>query len=430
MKPYLAYRDTLDRLLQAADWGNRRTGLAEQLHASLNGGAAGALRSTVAETTIHRNGAYFTGEDLGRQTVRPLARNPVLRKLPVCDPTCGSGDLLLRWAEFLPVNRDLGDTLEEWETLLHGIDLHQEFLSVAKRRLALMAISRGARHRGLAKLPLDRFFPGLVVDNILRSQDQLPGHGTLIMNPPFTHGSAPRDCSWATGRVSHAALAFAKCLTAAAPGQRIVAILPDVLRSGRRYEHWRKEVAQSLTHVRVEIVGRFDDHADVDVFLLRGTVGRPEKPGINWLARVSTGGATLDSISEVHVGPVVPHRDDHTGPWRRYVTVDDLPPWEEISTGLPTRRHWNEGVRPPFVAVRRTSSPTDTERAIGTVVRGAKPVVAENHVITVKPADGRLASCQRILRILRDKRTRAWLNRRIRCRHLTVGAIREIPLLA
>lgn len=428
MKPYRAYRRSLDDLIRETEWGNRRAGLCDKLHESLNGGAAGALRATVAESVLHRNGAYFTGEKLGRRTVGPLARNVALRQRPVCDPTCGGGDLLLRWAEFLPVSRDLGDTLEEWQGLIHGIDLYHEFLAVAKRRLVLLAIARGARYRGRVPLPLDRFFPGLVVDNILRTRAQVPREATLIMNPPFTYGQAPRACTWAAGRVSRAAVAFLQCVEAASPGTQVSAILPDVLRSGHRYERWRTEVAGRLAQGKVEIVGRFDAHANIDVFLLRGTVDRANASRIDWQDSTTAGKANLGSICSVHVGSVVPHRDSHTGAWHPYITVDDLPAWGESAWALNSRRHWIKGVRPPFVAVRRTSSPGDAERAIGTLVRGASPILAENHLLTLQPTDHSLATCRKILRILRDERTLKWLNGRIRCRHLTVQALKELPI--
>ena len=57
-------------------------------------------------------------------------------------------------------------------------------------------------------------------------------------------------------------------LERAKPGTELVAILPDVLRSGSFTEKWRKRVEQLATVKLVKPHGVFDESADVDVFLL------------------------------------------------------------------------------------------------------------------------------------------------------------------
>ena len=94
---------------------------------------------------------------------------------------------------------------------------------------------------------------------------------------------------------------------------------------------------------------------------------------------------------------------------------------------LPHKRFQGTVFQPPFIVLRRTSRPDDIERAVGTIVLGDEPAVVENHLLVIRPHDCTQETCSRILTMLKDERTSQWLNGRIRCRHLTVSAINEIP---
>jgi len=83
---------------------------------------------------------------------------------------------------------------------------------------------------------------------------------------------------------------------------------------------------------------------------------------------------------------------------------------------------------PPFVVIRRTSRPGDKFRAVGTAILGAKPVAVENHLIACTPKDGSVETCRVLLRQLRKPETNDFLNRTIRCRHLTVSSVKHLPL--
>ena len=85
-------------------------------------------------------------------------------------------------------------------------------------------------------------------------------------------------------------------------------------------------------------------------------------------------------------------------------------------------------LKPPFVVIRRTSSPSDKYRASGTIVLGKKPVAVENHMIVIKPKSSTLKDCKKLLKTLKLSETNNFLNDRMRCRHLTVGVIKKIPL--
>ena len=224
MKAFLKYRQSLDDLLDRVEWGRRVGSSSDAVQQSLNGGAARALRATVSRKRIRRFGAYFTDEHLARQTIQPLVTRPELLEFPVWDPTCGGGDLLLRWAEFLPLDAKLETTLCRWGKLLCGRDLHPEFIEVAKRRLVLQAVARGSRLKASSPPDFDCLFPGLVAGDVFAADLDFPERSTLVMNPPFTHVVAPARCGWTTGKVSQAALIFLRCVAACKKGQSFVAI--------------------------------------------------------------------------------------------------------------------------------------------------------------------------------------------------------------
>ena len=67
-------------------------------------------------------------------------------------------------------------------------------------------------------------------------------------------------------------------------------------------------------------------------------------------------------------------------------------------------------------------------RAVGSIILGSNPVAVENHLIVVKPKRGGIKECEFLLNNLRNAQTKTWLDERIRCRHLTVGVLRELPV--
>ena len=334
---------------------------------------------------------------------------------------------MLRWADALPVSPDLGTTVRCWERLLRGRDIFAEFVGVAKRRLILKAIARGARWRGNTPPDADELFPDLRQGNALDAHDT-DDDFTVIMNPPFSMVNAPTECTWSSGNVSLAAVLFADCLERASPSTRVVAILPEVLRTGTRYERWRDLIVERLKIARVEAYGQFNSHADVDVFVIEGTVSASPRRSVTWWStRTRTPHGIVGDFFQVSVGAVVPHRHPKKGPWAPFACSQSLPLWEKVSRIETRRRFSGATVRPPFVAIRRTSSPSDSQRAVGTIVTGCEPVAVENHLLVVKPHDGKVRTCEWLLRNLQDPRTRSWLNQRFRCRHLTVAVIRDLP---
>lgn len=396
----------------------------------LNGGAAAELRRLVARKQLRKSGAFFTGETLGRQMVDLIPKSDS-SEVDAWDPNCGAGDLLIRWSERLDlVSNNLRSTLSDWSARLHGVELHPEFLRAAKRRLALAAVSRGAKLKKGKLTDLDDFFPGLKCRSLFEKTIKIPESAVVLMNPPFTMIQTPKTCAeWSSGKVAFAAVALINCLRAAKAGQTILAILPEVLRSGSRYQRWRELVSQCVSNAQVHVVGRFNEHADVDVFILHATKGAPLLREIEWFSsNGKTTSSTLGDFFEVRVGSVVPHRHKFKGPKVAYLTASTAPAWKEIREIELTLRHHGTCVKGPFLAIRRTSSPSDNSRAIATVVKSTSIIAVENHIITLRPKDGKLTTCRKLRNYLRSEQARRWIDGRIRCRHLTVSALKELPI--
>ncbi|MDE0219241.1 MAG: hypothetical protein OXJ90_08215 [Spirochaetaceae bacterium] len=394
----------------------------------LDGTPSRELRRVAQLADLKEQGAFFTGPRLARQAAVTLGPSTEDESV-YCDPTCGVGDLLLAVARRLSLAPTVSETLSLWGSSLTGCDLSPVFVRAAKARLALLAMRRCGLRESIAPAALDDLLPAITVCDALRCHDRYSAVDRIIMNPPFRMMPAPEDCEWSAGRLNAAALFTESAIVHSRDGTRIAAILPDVLRSGSRYERWRRMVGGNTVVEEVRPYGPFDRHADVDVFVLRMTVksnGNVE----THRAWSRNDGDSDDAVSKyfgVRVGPVVPHRDAEEGPECPYVHARSLPPWSTLANIAETRRFAGTVFRPPFVAVRRTSGPRDRKRAVGTIVLGKQCVAVENHVIVCIPAEGSVARCQALLERLRSSRTDDWLNRRIRCRHLTTAAVSGIP---
>jgi hypothetical protein len=144
---------------------------------------------------------------------------------------------------------------------------------------------------------------------------------------------------------------------------------------------------------------------------------------------MSSGGSRASKVFDISVGAVVPHRHRRIGRSFAYATAQDLPRWGVVRRFPERRRFKGSVVSAPFVAVRRTSSPRDRERVVGTLVVGRRPVAVENHLIVFHPKDGTIKACKKLLALLRLPATRKWVDSRLRSRHLTVNVLRDLPWL-
>ncbi len=429
MQPFSTYVGSIERLVGTA-LSTGFEGLQTATTLALDGGPGEALRKSI---DVHRRrsiGAFFSGSGLSDELVDTFAK-PISENSRILDPACGSGDLLLACSRRLPIADSLPETLKAWGRQLFGLDLYPEFIRAAKARLVLAAALRGRWDANTGLADTESWLPGIRVGNGLAIPEDLARATHLALNPPFNLIQTPEGVEWSRGQVSAAAVFVNHVLARCEKGTDIAAILPDVLRSGTRYEKWRDHIIRHATLRRVSIWGIFDPWADIDVFFLEGSIGSDGfgDSTTTWSgSKEPKAGDTLKSNAKISVGSLVPHRHSNRGQWHPYLHAQGLARWEKVDVASLPRKRFNGTVfAPPFVAVRRTSRPGDSGRAVGTVILGDKQVAVENHLIVVKPINASVDACEEILNLLRSDATDQWLDHRIRCRHLTVRALQELP---
>lgn len=408
--------------------------------AALNGTAAAAVRAAYPASTLKTMGAFFSGPGLAIDVAKSL--DNVGTGQVIADPSVGTGDLILARARRLPLGEDLVSTIKAWSRTLVGFDTESAFVQIARRRLTLLAALRWAASSGSSFFKVldhlnsigedgeEKFHRIRVGDGLQLLQQEHDVRG-IMMNPPFGR-VADRKVTWAGGSVSLAAVFLDSVLGSLSPGSSIVAVLPDVVRSGSRYHRLRKWVGQRAEVIDISPLGRFSREADVDVFKLTLLIKR--RPGLqtspDWSKpEVPQAREVIGDIASVSVGPVVPHRHQEAGPSLAFLTATALTRGKKRQASSLARRQFQGTVfRPPFVAIRRTSRPSERGRAQATIVVGSQNVAVENHVIVVVPKKRTILACERVAKALGLDATGAWLDQRIRCRHLTVSSVKEIPV--
>jgi len=428
MKEYSSYATKLETIAEKllAD-PTSAASLSKEIASALNGGPSKVLRKNVPIDDLKRTGTFFTGEHLIRFVSRSLhAGSPINAAL---DPACGVGDLLLLASRSLPVFNDLRKTFGIWGNHLSGYDIHPEFVRTTKARLVLSAFNGKKLFKPAIGLSLVDLFPNIVTANGLDATADYSSASRILMNPPFHKVSPPSGTEWAGGKVSAAAVFVEQCLLRAAAGTKVVAILPDVLRSGSLYTRWRTRIESLATVEKIEVFGQFDSLTDISVFVLSLTTRNTDVDPIHaaWWPDVSVKNESIEDYFDVCVGPVVPYRDPKKGPRYPYVQPKGLPRWKTITETGENRRYSGTTIRGPFVVVRRNSRFEDKHRAVATLVNMREQVAVENHLIVLKPKDGLLKTCKQLMKILQRPETDTWLNDRIRCRHLTTSSVKALP---
>ena len=393
----------------------------------LNGQAAAKLRDIVPLKARRQTGAFFSSSELRASALAPWNHDVGIEG-PIVDPAIGGGDLLLEAAKYLPVERDLALTLRQWNTILFGRDIEQRFVSLAKARLVLLAVSLGATHNSHSYTGLHEVLSEIRVgDGLSLLRDGWSG-GHIIMNPPYIYEEASEDVSWTNGRTNLAALFIDSAVQAAEPGTRVTAILPDVIRTGTRYEKLRSLLDEQLDSLSIQPYGRFDSWTDIDVFVLRGIVRAARtgtRPAKWWR---ESDGRRVSDLFNISVGPVVPHRQSEPDEQKPFLHAKAIPLGGYFDLKDADRRGYrNRLVQPPFVAIRRTSRPGDRSRGTGTIIFGTEGALVENHLVTLSPKDSSVDTCRQLVTVLESEQTREWLDERIRCRHLTVKALSDMP---
>ncbi|MNG13672.1 hypothetical protein D3C84_973620 [compost metagenome] len=110
------------------------------------------------------------------------------------------------------------------------------------------------------------------------------------------------------------------------------------------------------------------------------------------------------------------------------MATQDAPPFSQVAK-LPKINFTGTLYVPPFVVVRRTSSPSDKVRLVPSLVQGSKAIAVENHLLILKPRDGSIEKCLRLIDELRFRRVNDWLNAVSRCRHLTTRILADIDIV-
>ena len=408
MPEYLRFVRHLDSLLRDHATGHIRH---DEIEKVLNGGAATALRRLVPYSARRTTGAFFTPTTILNATTQ-LLEGRLTSSSVVYDPACGAGDLLLAAARVLPWDTT---SQEAWNYRIIGRDLCPQFTAAARRRLLLQAV----HHQSFTALPA---FPRIRTGCGLSATLALREATHVVLNPPFGPHLAPPDAPWASGRVSQAATFLWRLLPRLRPGTEILAILPDVLRSGTNYAAWRRTITQRADITSVRFFAQFDHATNVHATLLT-FVAKPfdnAAPFVDWIDYQVPLGSRIADHFDVRVGSVVHFRDPHDGVRYPYVHSRNLIPWATIRSLDDSRLSVRPPLYPPLVAVRRMSRPGDPERALATIV------ALDERLLTLTPRHGGLGACQRLLAQLKQPTTTEALNKRIRCRHLTVSALSDL----
>ena len=422
--PYLDYLDTL--ILECVE-PLESDHIIARIDDALDGQPAQELRRLVSLTELRTSGAFFTGCDLSQIAVKSFI-DTIDDRSVILDPACGTGDLLIACAIRLRKSHDLATTLNGWGAQIMGRDIYPEFTQAAKARLLLTALRSNIQDKCIVPRVQDTF-PNIIPGCGMTDEEALDAATHIVVNPPFGMSDAPEGCDWASGRVNAAALFLEACVVHAKIGTRIVAILPDVLRSGSRYKKWRKFIESRTKIHRIELHGRFDRWTDVDVFVLDVEINEETSGSdrFHWNKPERSTPSSVGEWFDVCIGPVVDYRDPKLGSWHPFVHARNLPRWHTVRKVSQNRRFRGRLIAPPFVAVRRTSRPGDKFRALGTIVNTESSVAVENHLLVLCPKDGTVEACRELLKVLRNPQTTQWLDQYICCRHLTVSAIADLP---
>ncbi|WP_394143079.1 N-6 DNA methylase [Vibrio atypicus] len=383
------------------------------------------LREYLTIEEMREAGSFFTGSKLAISAVNSFQSSITFDSV-VLDPTCGAGNLLIECSRRLGVESTLSETLKKWGKVLWGFDIHESFVEATRLRIVVEALYRGIEKDCSIDEALEFLINIKCRDALTLSNEELASVTHAIMNPPFTIWPSPKEHYWKIGKVNAAGIIFDKYLRILPETCQVSAILPDVLRSGSRYDDFRVYCSSSF-NAECSVWGRFNTKTDVDVFILSGVKKHENDRQIAWFEDIGEYTPVSD-LFDVRTGPLVAYREPEEGPLLPYFHLKNSPAWEVVSDVTERRCFSGKVLSPPFVVVKRTSSPSDRYRASATIINIKEDVAIENHMIVIIPKDGKLKSCRALLRILKSDNTNAFLNDRARMRHLTVGVVKAIPI--
>ncbi len=382
------------------------------------------VRKVINIEDMRDSGTFFTGHELANNLLLNI-KNTLSSESIILDPACGAGNLLIACSQYLPIKKTLSKTLECWGKTLWGFDIHKIFIDITKLRIILEALRRNAiKDCNLAEAI--NFLNNINTQDALDIEPNSISNIThLVINPPFNPCLSPNFDYWKKGKVNSASVFIDYYIRRLPPKCFLYSILPEVLRAGSRYSEWRSFVEDNISG-NVKVIGKFNSKTNIDVFTLIGSNhGKHSK--IKWFKPVATK-KTIKDDYEVCVGSLVAYRDKNVGPIHPYIHAKNAPLWEIVKTFTEERNYAGKVYSPPFVVVRRTSSPACQYRISATIISGKKDVAVENHLIVIKPKDSTLKSCKKLLKYFKTDKMNSVINDRIRCRHLTVGILKDLPI--
>ncbi|MEZ8190409.1 N-6 DNA methylase [Vibrio sp. 10N.286.46.A8] len=383
------------------------------------------LRECLTIDEMREAGSFFTGSELAASAVNAF-QSPITFDSVVLDPTCGAGNLLIECSRRLDVESTLSETLNKWGKVLHGFDIHESFVEATRLRIVIEALYRGAKKDCSIDTAI-KFLTNIKHQDALAvCPDSISNVTHAIMNPPFTIWPSPKEYYWKEGKVNAAGIIFDQYLRVLSEDCQVSAILPDVLRSGSRYEDFRS-FCSSLFEAQCSVWGSFNTKTNVDVFVLSGVIKHEGTTQIAWFEDIGEY-TRLSDLFDVRTGPLVAYRDAKEGESYPYFHPKNSIAWNIITQVDEERKFSGTVLMPPFIVVKRTSSPSDRYRASASIIHVKKLTAVENHMIVVTPKSGTLKDCKKLLKILKSDRTNVFLNDRARMRHLTVSVVKSIPI--
>lgn len=385
------------------------------------------LRQYLTINDMRDAGSFFTGFELANAAIDCFS-SEITHSSIVLDPTCGAGNLLLACSRKLDIHPTLSETLSKWGKVLWGIDIHESFVEATKLRIIIEALHRGAI-RDCSIVEATNLLSNIFCSDAMKVEAvELEKVTHVLMNPPFTEWPSPRMNYWKAGKVNAAGVLADKYMRILPDMCEISMILPEVLRSGSRYGGFRTFM-DSTFNANTKVWGRFNSKTNVDVFLLFGKKESDSSNTITWHQRLDNY-VKLSEHYDVRTGPLVAYRDPEIGEEYPYFHPKNCCTWGRINDSdvIETRRFKGTVLEPPFVVVKRTSSPFDKHRAAATIINVKGKVAVENHMIVITPKSGKISDCSRLIKVMKSEKTNDFLNDRARMRHLTVGVIKDIPI--
>ena len=373
----------------------------------------GRINTVLGRDRRREGGVFFSGERWA-DLLTDNSEQHVYRR--AIDPSCGTGDLLISVAR-----RQAGlhqSTVPPVQLRLAGLELERAFSAIARSRMKALNAFLSVHNAGLKFTSHIRSVDSLSIRWGLRDGD------LVLMNPPYHRQIAPKWSTLSQSTVSSAAIFVEEALRQMPIDTGLVALVPDVIRSGSSYRRLRQLISDTSSVLAFDPIGRFSNEANVDVAVLSIRKGA----GTFMAAPTHQALPTVGSSFDVRVGPVVPHRSRSGGRPLPFAHAGSIKAWEVLEQPGEEASYACSPIDGPVVLIRRTSSPSDAIRARASVVTSKLPIHVENHLIVCRPHSGGVTQCVALMENLRDPRTTALLNRVIRCRHLTTSSIASLPI--